>query len=250
MKILSIKYPKGPEDEKKLEEMTNYYRMAVERKINAENNLLRIEPPDQDSADIKLYKADTSKQLEILFSRSWIMAKREPRLSRAKILQTIIVALFMIPVFWQLNDYTSETSNYSMVGAIYFTTVLQMFLNFLPTVIVFQAEKPVYVRERASNMYDIWVYATTKLLAELPIMLGVPLLLNFLLYFAVGYQDKTTEFLAFYLALAMMVQAATAMGYFLSSIFNHETTAVAFSPIINLPLNLLGGYMINLNGIF
>jgi hypothetical protein len=37
------------------------------------------------------------------------------------------------------------------------------------------------------------------------------------------------------------------MGYCLSSIFNHETTAVAFAPIINLPLNLLGGFMINLN---
>jgi hypothetical protein len=48
----------------------------------------------------------------------------------------------------------------------------------------------------------------------------------------------------------MMMQAATAMGYALSSVFNHETTAVAFAPIINMPLNLLGGYMINLKGIF
>jgi len=48
----------------------------------------------------------------------------------------------------------------------------------------------------------------------------------------------------------MMIQAATAMGYCLSSAFNHETTAVAFAPIINMPLNLLGGYMINLSNIF
>lgn len=40
------------------------------------------------------------------------------------------------------------------------------------------------------------------------------------------------------------------MGYALSSVFNHETTAVAFAPIVNMPLNLLGGYMINLKGIF
>jgi len=36
------------------------------------------------------------------------------------------------------------------------------------------------------------------------------------------------------------------MGYFLSSVFNSETAAVAFAPIMNLPLSLLGGYMINL----
>jgi len=40
------------------------------------------------------------------------------------------------------------------------------------------------------------------------------------------------------------------MGYAVSSVFNHETTAVAFAPILSQPLNLLGGYMINLKGIF
>jgi len=39
------------------------------------------------------------------------------------------------------------------------------------------------------------------------------------------------------------------MGYFLSSAFNSETAAVAFAPILNLPLSLLGGYMINLQSI-
>lgn len=124
-----------------------------------------------------------------------------------------------------------------------------MFLNFLPTVIVFQSEKPVFVRERAGNMYDIWVYATTKMIAEIPIMLFVPLMLLIFVYPSIGFQDKMSEFAKFYLILALMVQAATAMGYFLSSAFNSETAAVAFAPIMNLPLSLLGGYMINLQSI-
>lgn len=124
-----------------------------------------------------------------------------------------------------------------------------MFLNFLPTVIVFQGEKPVFVRERAGNMYDIWVYATTKMIAEIPIMLLVPMMLIVFVYPSIGFQDKLSEFFEFYLILALMVQAATAMGYFLSSAFNSETAAVAFAPIMNLPLSLLGGYMINLESI-
>jgi len=124
-----------------------------------------------------------------------------------------------------------------------------MFLNFLPTVIVFQSEKPVFVRDRAGNLYDIWVYATTKMIAEIPIMLVVPLMLTICVYPSIGFQNSFTEFLEFYLILALMVQAATAMGYFLSSAFNSETAAVAFAPILNLPLSLLGGYMINLKSI-
>jgi len=48
-------------------------------------------------------------------NRSWILAQREPRISRAKIAQTIIVALFLIPTFWQLNDYQNcdEYSHHS-----------------------------------------------------------------------------------------------------------------------------------------
>lgn len=67
-------------------------------------------------------------------------------------------------------------------------------INFLPTVIVFQGEKPIYVRERDSGLYEIWIYATTKLLAEIPIMLFVPLMLNTMLFFVVGYEDRLTTF--------------------------------------------------------
>lgn len=107
-----------------------------------------------------------------------------------------------------------------------------------------------YVRERDSGMYDIWIYATTKLIAEIPIMLIVPFVFLLITYFSIGLTDQFSNFIAFYVILFMMIQAATAMGYALSSAFNHETTAVAFAPIVNMPLNLLGGYMINLSNIF
>ena len=106
------------------------------------------------------------------------------------------------------------------------------------------------MRERDSGMYDIWVYATTKMVAEIPIMLVVPLVLCLITYFAMGLTDSFSNFFSFYIVLVMMIQAATAMGYALSSIFNHASTAVAFAPIVNMPLNLLGGYMINLKNIF
>jgi len=99
-------------------------------------------------------------------------------------------------------------------------------------------------------MYDVWVYATTKLIAEIPVMLSVPAMFLLLVYFAIGLTDSASQFISYYFVLMMMVQAATAMGYALSSVFNHETTAVAFAPIVNMPLNLLGGFMINLKGIF
>jgi len=127
--------------------------------------------------------------------------------------------------------------------------VVQQTLNFLPTIIVFKSEEPVYIRERQSRLYHIWIYATSKMIAEFPTLLMVPLMMNLLLYFAIGFDDKFETFFKFYLTLVLMVQAAVAMGYFVSSIFRAESTAVAFAPIFNMPVTLLGGFMISLKGI-
>ena len=61
------------------------------------------------------------------------------------------------------------------------------------------------MRERDSGMYDVWVYATTKLIAEIPIMLIVPFLFLCLVYFAMGFTDSATQFASFYLVLTMMI---------------------------------------------
>lgn len=48
------------------------------------------------------------------------------------------------------------------------------------------------MRERDSGMYDIWVYATTKLLAEIPIMCSVPAVFLLVIYFAIGLTDSAS----------------------------------------------------------
>ena len=186
MKVLSIKYPKQTDDEKKLEHLTLSYRFKLETKISTENSLIKLEPPIGFGQEVN-FKAPVSVQMHELLERSWILATREPRLSRAKILQNVIICLFMLPVFWQLNDFETKEGILSFMGAIYFMAIQQVQLWYQPTVIVFQDEKPVFVRERASGMYEIWIYATTKWIAELPIATLTPLLFNFIMYFSVGF---------------------------------------------------------------
>lgn len=63
MKELSIKYPKTAEDEKKLQNLNNFYRIAVERRITTENSLIKLAPPDLDSADAINFKAPAGEQV-------------------------------------------------------------------------------------------------------------------------------------------------------------------------------------------
>ena len=130
MKLLSITYPKTPEDEKKLTALDINYNALCKNLIRGENRQLRLPAPKNSGADAINHKATMGVQLSQLMHRSWTLAKREPRLSRAKIIQTTIVSILMMGAFWQVNDYDDVQTVSDMAGAIYFMTVVQMFLNF------------------------------------------------------------------------------------------------------------------------
>lgn len=130
MKLLSINYPKKDADNEKITYLNRYYNALLAKGVKAENRMIRLPAPKRTGADAINHKATQKIQLEQLMFRSWTLAKREPRLSRAKILQTTIVGILMMGAFWQVNDFKSEISTQDMAGAIYFMTVVQMFLNF------------------------------------------------------------------------------------------------------------------------
>lgn len=110
MKVLDIKYPKQQDDLDKLELLNRTYRTSLEKRIMTENKLIKLDIPADYAAGLPSYRAPMMIQLKQLMSRSWLLAQREPRISRAKIFQTIIVALFLVPTFWQLNQYTNVDS--------------------------------------------------------------------------------------------------------------------------------------------
>jgi len=249
LKVLAINYPKQQEDFDKLEELNRKYQERQARQVEAESKHIKLDVPDDRGAHIG--PATTAIQISQLMMRSNVLMNREPRLTRAKVTQTVLICLFMMPVFWKLRVVPGESyadaidSQQNMIGAMYFTATVQVMLNFLPTVIIFQSEKPIYVREKAGDMYSVWTYAFTKWLAEMPILTFLPFITVVLIYFSTEYYLSFAVFFKFYLTIFMMVQAATALGYWLSALFDQETSAVAVSPLVNQPLNLMGGYYVN-----
>ena len=63
-------------------------------------------------------------------NRSWILVKREPSFTYAKIMQTVIIGLLMMGAFWKLNDYNDSSDVEDMSGAIYYMCITQMTFNF------------------------------------------------------------------------------------------------------------------------
>lgn len=183
-------------------------------------------------------------------SRCATLKKRDPVATRALIGQTAAISLLMLFCFSGLDDYTDMISLLNLAGAIFMMCTLLWILNFMPQVTGFQREKPIYMRERYTGLYDIWVYTTTNLIVQLPQTFIIPLIMLCILYFAVGLTITFSNFACFYLLLALLVQVSDSMGQYVSSFCSSESQAVAIAPLIQLPLILLSGFMVNLKDIY
>lgn len=113
--------------------------------------------------------------------------------------------------------------------------------NMMGTILTFQGERPVFLREQANKMYSVSAYYLAKILGELPILSLTPMLTAVIIYFKIGLSITASQFFYFYLILLLIVQCAASWGYFMSSIFNKEDMAVAMAPIVVMPLILFGG---------
>ena len=94
-------------------------------------------------------------------------------------------------------------------------------------------------------MYRVAPYYLSKIIAEFPIQLFTPMLYLIIVYFGVGLTITAGQFFYAYLILEFLVQCSASFGYFISSIFDQEETAVQIAPIFILPLMLFSGFFAN-----
>ena len=94
-------------------------------------------------------------------------------------------------------------------------------------------------------MYSVSAYYIAKIIIETPILLMTPMIYSLIIYFGIGLTITASQFFLFYCTLALVVQTSASFGYFLSSIFTKEETAVQLSGVIMMPIVLFGGQFAN-----
>lgn len=120
----------------------------------------------------------------------------------------------------------------SLISGLFHVIVDHVMRNMMGTIIIFQVERPVFLREQANKMYSVTAYYLAKVLADLPLQLITPIVFTVIVYFGIGMTIEASKFFYFYLILMLLTQCAASFGYFMSSIFNREETAVSLAPII------------------
>ncbi|CDW80485.1 abc transporter family protein [Stylonychia lemnae] len=242
MRVLTVNYPKEQNDIKKVNYLTSSYDQKLNPIVKKEQKMLQLAAVDpskfrKDYAPFRI-------QLKELMKRCNQQAKDDPRHFRVKVGQTIFIGLLSLAIFWDLsaNDFVTQMG---MAGFLFFTCINQLMMNLMGCLLVFQEERPVFLREQANKIYNVGPYFLAKITLELPVQIFSPMLWSVIVYFGCGFALTAGQFFYFYLILLLLVLCASSFGYFLSSIFSQEETAVGVAPVIMMPLLMFSGFFSN-----
>lgn len=104
MRILSVNYPKQPEDEYNISKLTKAYTASIEPNLKGIADSVRLEPPRTEKSDS--LKTSAAFQFKMLMYRNKMGSKRDPMHFRVKIAQTIFMGLICLALFHDQYGYS------------------------------------------------------------------------------------------------------------------------------------------------
>eukprot|EP00347_Sterkiella_histriomuscorum_P003173 403365311 len=240
-RILTVEYPKSEFDEKKLEFLKQQFEEHNKPEILQTIQDVKLDSVNQ---DLLTFHVSKKGQLKQLMRREFIGLYRNPQHLRVKVLRQIIVGLLVLAIFFGL-DGTDRLDVQGLTGCLFFIAVNQTMMLVFSSLIVFQEERPMFLREYAQQMYGIPAYFFCKVIVEIPLNIIQTYIFSFIVYWGIGTIASFWLFLRFSFVILTLEYVAAGFGYFISSLFRNTETAVLFVPVFMMPLMLLGGFFSN-----
>ena len=133
----------------------------------------------------------------------------------------------------------------NVIGSL-FIFMMQLFTSTnYPVMVTFGLEKPVFIREVQSKMYSLFSYYFAKNLIEIPLTFISPLVMQVIVYWAVGYQQNYIRFWMMYLVLVVMVFSATGLGFLIGATSNSVESSSAMATAFIMPILAFSGLVVN-----
>jgi len=178
-------------------------------------------------------------QFWALLWRGWLGVRREPKIVKVRLLQTIFTAaLIGLIYFGQIAD---QAGVININGVLFFFITNVTFSNVFAVINVFCVELPLFLREHHNGMYRTDVYFLTKQLAEMPVFVLLPLILISVSYFLIQLNPDLERFLVTVGILELLTQTVISYGYLISCLCSSLPVALSIASPIILPLFLFGG---------
>lgn len=191
------------------------------------------------------YRAKSTIALWFLLKRELRNAYRNPMVIRVKLIQTIVISIFIVCFYLNTSKASPPQLYQNYVGLIFFLVINAFFSSFQNILPIFANEKSSFIREHSQGYFGVTSYFLAKVSVELPIVVLFPLISGTIVYWIIGFRNSFANFLVFILILQATSLAGFSLGLFCACIFPSLQQALAFSILILLPSLIVAGLYLN-----
>ena len=248
LKEFYVPFNRKQADDDKLEAVVKGYNDQIRPKMMDEDQALQLKGVTKESLEEQSHHVAFCKELILLLARTGKNLIRNPQASRVRIMQTIIICILIILVYWDMG--TDEDGINGKAGYSFFLSINQVMTALFSVLLTFLSERPVFLREYANKMYGIWPYFISKSIVEIPFQACIPLFVACVTYFAVGMTADADRFFLHALVLILDVFCATSFGFFVGCAVTNESAANSLVSLMMLPFILFGGFFVNLGDVY
>jgi len=182
-------------------------------------------------------------ELYLLFSRSWRTTWRDPAGTIGRLVQTIFFAVIMALFFANLGK--DDASVQDRQGVLFMMTMNLIFLNVMSAITVFPPERSVFLMEMTNDSYSAILYYISKLVSEFPLMVALPTLYLIIVYWSMDLASGAEAFFIAWFIAFSTAYTGNAFGMFAASLFPKPEVAMALTPLMIMPMFIVGGLFAN-----
>ena len=179
-----------------------------------------------------------------VFRRTFKIYFRSPSYNVVRLMVSGCVALLFSSVYASQRVPENESDMNSRINSIYIA-LLFLCVNALNSILsLFEVERNMFYRHRASGMYDSRATTAAFTLAEAPFILLAATIFIALFYFLMGLALDVEKFFWFYAFLFGTMATFTFSGQMLMSLFKDSQTAQGVGGLVVTFTSLFGGILI------
>lgn len=182
-------------------------------------------------------------QLYMLFKRELLNVARNRGGLIARYSIPIFLNLLYGLIFFQAGKGSDLTTHY---GAAVMIMVGAMFGSAQPMILAFPLERPIFLREFATNTYSGSAYFISKAVVDAPLALLNAVLAMLVTYWLIAFQGSLILLILEYFALG---QVAAASALVLGSVAASTEVAMQVTPLVFVPQLLFAGFFIKISQI-
>jgi len=204
---------------------------------------------DQEPETMGVYRTSWLTQFKVLTQRSLKTISRDFALTRARLMQSIVLGIFAGLIYLNAGRENNQKSIQNINGAIFFVLINQSISGIFGVMQTFPLELPMFQREHKAQMYSPSAFFLARSISDIPFQLLLPTIFVSIVYYFIGLNPPADRFFGFLGTILLTANAAFSLGYAISAVAPTVGVALAIAPLIMMPLLIFGGFFVNTDSI-